>query len=155
MLRRSITYLSKDESGQYLPWLIAVMVYLAALSIAGLFILNGLTKQFSTGVANSMTIQIPLTGSPIKDTARRTDVLQKVERTKGVMSSAHIPVERVVELLRPWLGAATGSDQLPLPQVVDVSVDRTTESVQTISAACSRISVHRLSWMITESGSPI
>ena len=42
------------------------------------------------------------------------------------MSSAHIPVKRVAELLRPWLGAATGSDQLPLPQVVDVAVDRTT-----------------------------
>ena len=52
-------------------------------------------------------------------------VLQKLQRTNG-MSSAHIPVKQVAELLRPWRGAATSSDQLPLPQVVDVIVDRKT-----------------------------
>ena len=126
MRRQSDIYFGDDESGRFLPWLIAFVVYLATLSIAGLFILNGLTQQFGVGVANSMTIQIPLTGSPSRDTARRTDALKKLQRTEGVMSSAHIPIERVAELLRPWLGAATGSDQLPLPQVVDVKVDRTT-----------------------------
>ncbi len=126
MLRRSDIYFGQDESGRFLPWLIAFMVYLAALSIAGLFILNGLTQQFGAGIANSMTIQIPVTGSPSRDSARRTEVLQKLQRTNGIMSSAHIPFERVAELLRPWLGVATGSDQLPLPQVIDVTVDRTT-----------------------------
>lgn len=126
MLRQSDIYFGEDESGRFLPWLIAFMVYLATLSIAGLFTLNGLTQQFGAGVANSMTIQIPVTGSPTRDNARRIDVLQKLQRTKGVMSSAHIPDERVAELLSPWLGEVTRSDQLPLPQVVDVAVDRTT-----------------------------
>ena len=126
MLRQSDIYFGQDESGRFLPWLIAFMVYLAALSIAGLFILNGLTQQFGAGIENSMTIQIPVTGSPSRDIARRTEVLQKLQRTNGVISSAHIPVKRVAELLRPWLGVATQSDQLPLPQVIDVTVDRTT-----------------------------
>ena len=126
MLRQSDIYFGQDESGRFLPWLIAFMVYLAALSVAGLFILNSLTQQFGAGIENSMTIQIPVTGSPSRDTTRRTEVLQILQRTNGVMSSAHIPAKRVAELLRPWLGVATQSDQLPLPQVIDLTVDRTT-----------------------------
>ena len=152
MLRRSDIYFGQDASGRFLPWLTAFMVYLAAIFIAGLFVLNGLTQQFSTEVANTMTIQIPVTGSPSWDSARRNEVLQKLQRTNGVMSSTHIPSKKVAELLRPWLGAATESDQLPLPQVVDVIVDRKTESMQMISAACSRILARRSCSMITGSG---
>ena len=61
----------------------------------------------------------------------------------------------MAELLRPWLGEATQSDQLPLPQVIDVAVDRTT--------GIRSDDIHRLfedfarrSWsMITGSGSLI
>ena len=81
MLRQSDINFGQDESGRFLPWLIAFMVYLAVLSIAGLFILNSLTQQLGAGIENSMTIQIHVTGLPSRDTARRTEVLQKLHYT--------------------------------------------------------------------------
>ena len=55
------------------------MVYLAALSI-GLIYAERLTQQFGAGYREFMTIQIPVTGSPSRDIARRTEVLQKLQR---------------------------------------------------------------------------
>ena len=92
------------------------MVYLAVLSVAGLFILNSLTQQFGAGIENSMTIQIPVTGSPSRDTARRTEVLQNYSAR---MVSCHLPTYR----LKGWLnfcvlasGVVTQSDQWPCPK---------------------------------------
>ena len=126
MLKRSDICFEVDDTGRFLPWLIAFMVYLAALSIAGLFLISGLTQQFGTGIANTMTVQIPITGSASKDTLLRDEVLMKLNGAKGVKSSRHVPVERIAELLSPWLGTAIDSEQIPLPQVIDVKVDRST-----------------------------
>ena len=124
MLKRSDISFELDDSGRFLPWLIAFMVFLAVLSIAGLFVLNSLTKEFGEGVTNTMTVQIPATGSESRDKVLREEVLRLLKSTEGVTSSAPVSGAQVTELLRPWLGDAAGSDQLPLPQVIDVEIDR-------------------------------
>ena len=126
MLKRSDISFEMDDSGRFLPWLIAFMVYLAALSIAGLFVLNGLTKELGAGVTNTITIQIPATGIELQDSIRQEGVIRELNRTAGVISSNLVSGAQVTELLRPWLGDAAGSDQLPLPQVIDVEIDRST-----------------------------
>jgi len=126
MLKRSDISFELDDSGRFLPWLIAFMVFLAALSLAGLFVLNSLTKEFGAGVTNTMTVQIPATGSTNRDTILREEVLRILKSTEGVTASTVVSGTQVTELLRPWLGDAAGSDQLPLPQVIDVEIDRST-----------------------------
>ena len=65
------------------------MVYLAALSIAGLFMLNGLTQQFGAGIEFDDNT-VPVTGSPSRDIARRAFCKNYSAR----MVSCHLPIYR-------------------------------------------------------------
>ncbi|MFP6710766.1 MAG: hypothetical protein VB913_03605 [Rhodospirillales bacterium] len=51
--------LEKDDTNRFLPWLIAFMVLLAALSIAGMLMLHQISGVFEHGIQDTMTVQIP------------------------------------------------------------------------------------------------
>ena len=101
MLKRSDISFEMDDSGRFLPWLIAFMVYLAALSIAGLFVLNGLTKELGAGVTNTITIQIPATGIELQDSIRQEGVIRELNRTAGVISSNLVSGAQVTDSCAP------------------------------------------------------
>ena len=63
MLQRSDIAFDKDDTGRFLPWLIAFMVFLAALSISGLFVLSDITQNLGSGFSNRITVQIPVSRS--------------------------------------------------------------------------------------------
>lgn len=125
MLQRSDISFDKDDSSRYLPWLIAFMVFLAALSIAGIFVLSDITRQLGTGFTNTITVQIPVSRSVITDEQRKTEALRLLKTFRGVQRVELVKPEGVIDLLKPWLGDAASSKQLPIPSVIDVQIDRT------------------------------
>ena len=127
----------KDQSSRFLPWLIAFMVFLAAFSIAGLFVLNDLARHVGQGVGDTLTVQLPAAKSAAADAQRRSNILGLLRRTTGVRRADAISHSEVVELLRPWLGQAATSAELPLPQIIDVEIDR--DSGLTAAALARRI----------------
>jgi len=50
--------------------------------------------------------------------------LSRLRRTLGVETADALDRGQVAALLRPWLGETAGSNQLPLPRVIDVTVSR-------------------------------
>ena len=59
--------------------------------------------------------------------------------TPGVDSARPIPLAEVAEMLEPWLGAATKSNDLPLPRVIDVQLeDGAAIDTETLSAALDK-----------------
>lgn len=104
--------------------MLAFMVYLAALALAGLFILNDVTRQFDRGIENTLTIQIPVSDNDLNDDRKVAAVLSRLRRTLGVETADALDRAQVAAMLRPWLGESAGSDQLPLPRVIDVTVAR-------------------------------
>jgi len=122
--RRSDLPLDKDALSRFLPWLIAFMVYLAALAQAGLFGLNGLVQRWDTGMAATLTVQIPadLDGGQAT-TARRLQIaMNMLSNTSGVIRADVISEEKVLQLLRPWLGLIEAGD-VPLPTLIDVETN--------------------------------
>mgnify|MGYP003966951891 FL=1 len=113
-----------DDASRFLPWMLAFMVYLAALAVAGLFILADVTDKFDRGIENTLTIQIPVSESVLSDDRKVAAVLARLRRTLGIERADALGRSEVSDLLRPWLGATAASDQLPLPRVIDVTVDR-------------------------------
>ncbi|MFP6735885.1 MAG: FtsX-like permease family protein [Rhodospirillales bacterium] len=121
---RSAIPFGSDDASRFLPWMLAFMVYLAALALAGLFILNDVTRQFDRGIENTLTIQIPVSDNDLNDDRKVAAVLSRLRRTLGVETADALDRAQVAAMLRPWLGESAGSDQLPLPRVIDVTVAR-------------------------------
>ncbi len=126
LFRRSDVPLKGDASGRYLPWLAAVMVYLASLALVCALTMNRAITHWQEGLSGSLTIQIPHDA----DAAGAAGAPERLERvvallmaTPGVREAEVLEPAEIERLLRPWLGGAAGLDDLPVPQLVSVSFD--------------------------------
>jgi cell division transport system permease protein len=111
--------LRRDGAAKLLPWLIAPMVYLAALALAGMLGLNGVLQGWDRGLAGTMTIELPAAqGAAADQTMNATLALLKA--TPGIASAQ--PLDRAAEakLLEPWLGTSVSPEELDLPRLVDL-----------------------------------
>ena len=72
MFRRGDLPLDRDPTGRFLPWLIALMVYLAALALVCAMVMNKMVERWDTGLSGSITVQIP----PKQDAPGRTPAPQ-------------------------------------------------------------------------------
>lgn len=115
----------RDGSDRFLPWIIAIMVFLAAAAMAGAFILGNSISEWETELSGHLTVQIPHSDSLGGDDLR-DDVLDKIleilRETEGVASADLLDREDMTKLLEPWLGTFANEDGLPLPYLIDVTL---------------------------------
>ena len=80
--------LNRDGSGRFLPWLIALMVYLAGLALAGMLVLNGALQRWDRSLSGTLTVQLPPAPSdPGKGDGGLAAALQLLRITPGVVSA--------------------------------------------------------------------
>ncbi|MBF0393925.1 MAG: cell division protein [Alphaproteobacteria bacterium] len=127
--RRSDLPLAKDSTGRFLPLLVALMVFLSAVAVAGVIVLEGMIHRWDRDVAGTLTVQVtPAAGNPA-ESARLTDervnaAIAVLQATPGVASSRALPKDELLALLQPWLGSMELLRDLPLPRLVDVTLDQ-------------------------------
>ena len=68
--RRSDLPLDKDALSRFLPWLIAFMVFLAVMAMAGVLVLNTVAARWDRGVSGTLTVQIIPAENAVDDDAR-------------------------------------------------------------------------------------
>ncbi|MGF1629051.1 MAG: cell division protein FtsX [Kiloniellaceae bacterium] len=113
--------LDRDSSGRYLPLLVAIMVYLAALALAGALSMNKLAERWDTGLAGAMTVQVPADAAA--DDTRLAAVTAALTATPGVVTVEPMGRDAMTALLEPWLGDALLTGDLPLPHLIAVTID--------------------------------
>jgi cell division transport system permease protein len=115
--------LQRDVTGRFLPWIIALMVYLAILAAAGAMMLSDTARRWDRGLAGTLTVQVPPlpAGTPDLD-ARVRDALKILHATPGIAKAEALPNQRLQELLEPWLGSAAMGGDLPVPALIDVTL---------------------------------
>lgn len=122
-LLRSDLPLNKDASGRFLPWIIAFMVYLAALAVAIGMGLDTVIGRWQAGLAGNLTVQIVHEPSATAaDRARRVRAIVDLLAVPEVESAKPLDTAEVSRLLEPWLGSATDVAELPLPDLVAVTL---------------------------------
>ena len=124
MARRDLP-LSKDASARFLPWLVAFMVYLAVLALAASLIVGKTVERWDSGLSGRLTVQIPPAEGEGRDAvmeARIDQVVEILTSTQGVDQVRVLDQDDMNDLLGPWLGEDLDQDQLPLPQLVAVTV---------------------------------
>lgn len=122
MLRvRSDLPLDRDPSGRFLPWLVAVMVYLAALALICAVAANKIVERWDQGLSGQMTVQVPFSESPGDKSAE--EILAVLRGTAGILEAEILGADEVARLLEPWLGSGAAYQDLPMPILIAVRVD--------------------------------
>ncbi len=128
LLRKSIVPLNSDATGRFLPWLVAVMVYLAALALVSAMAMGKIVTRWDHGLSGQITVQLPVSEedlTPAEIGARRDRVIDLLLQSPGVLSADHIGAVETAALLEPWLGKSSGLSELPLPDLIAVEIDQT------------------------------
>jgi cell division transport system permease protein len=118
MARRAELLPDRDGAARFLPWTIAVMVYLAALAIAGALALDGAMRRFDRGLTGAITVQLPGGDVPALASA-----LQVIRDTPGVLDARPLDDKELQRLVEPWLGRGALPSGVVLPALIDVRID--------------------------------
>ena len=120
--RRTDLPLDRDALSRFLPWIIAFMVYIASLALAGVLLLDDLARRWDTGVSGTLTVQIPATDEPAADERHSAAALAAIRALPEVTRAEAVGRERLLTLLEPWLGGTDVSADMPLPRIIDVQL---------------------------------
>lgn len=122
--RQSDIPLSRDASARFLPWIVAFLTYIAALSVAGYLALSQLSTAWNDGLSNALTVEVNVIEGE-DDAAINSRVQSTVALLRGypgVASAEALPQSQIREFLEPWLGNALDISALPLPRLIDVQL---------------------------------
>ena len=117
--------LDRDASGPFLPWIVAVMVYLASLAVAAALLVNQVTDHWRKDLAGGLTVQVPppTVADAGGDYGERIDrLVERLNGWPGVVHARHLGTADVSALLEPWLGETGISEDLPVPSLIAVEL---------------------------------
>jgi len=124
MRRRDLDLaLDRDGSARFLPWTVALMVYLASLALALLLVVHQVVQRWDVGLSGTMTVELPAAPADGSDDGAVALALGVLRGTPGVLQAEPLDATRVVALLAPWLGNDFNANELPLPRLIDLRVD--------------------------------
>lgn len=118
--RRRDLALDADPARRYLPWLIAMIVFLAALSLAGAMSLGAAVERWDLGLKGTATVQVPPEPGGGDESLER--VLAVLRDTPGVLGARALDEKETAALIEPWLGRGAQDPNLPLPRLIDVKI---------------------------------
>jgi cell division transport system permease protein len=131
------------ESGGILPWVIAVMVYLSALAIAGGFGLRSAASGWTSDLTRRVTIQVS-ESDPAVQNRHAAAIVARLKAEPAVKDAKRLTNAELGALLDPWLGEGSVNADLPVPAMIDVTfkddsadVAALTTVVKTISAGAT------------------
>ncbi|MFO1113345.1 MAG: hypothetical protein U1E38_07800 [Rhodospirillales bacterium] len=111
----------RTVDSRFVPALIAVLVYLAAITLATLLLVGDLGGRWRDAAGGRMSVQLAAVGEPAGD--RRSEAVLAMIREQPEVARAQ-PVEesRLAARLLPWLGGASLPPSLSLPLVLEVEL---------------------------------
>ncbi len=124
MVRRQFDLpFADDGSGRFLPWMIALMVYLASLATVAALTTREVVERWNAGLEGTATVEV---GPAADDATTEVLVAQAIavlRNTPGVAAADPVPADEIGRLLEPWLGPDAARENLPIPRLIDVRFD--------------------------------
>ncbi len=109
-------------AGRFLPWVVAVMAFLATLAISGGLALDSGVRGWKSGLEGHVTVEVPA-GRGADLEARVAKTLDVLRGTAGVRGARALDDEEHARLLAPWFGPDNPVSDLPIPRLIDVELD--------------------------------
>jgi len=112
--------LNKALVGRLLMLLVAAMVVLAALGVAGGVAAWSLASEWRQGAGSALMIEVPRPDERSGGESRVDRVLALLQTASQVGSDHLLTQDELGTLLRPWLGGDVGALGLELPAMIEV-----------------------------------
>lgn len=107
----------QDQATRFVPWIVALMVFLGALALAAATAVGGAIDGWDNNLTGRITVQVPADEASPKALSRLVDALTA---TPGIAQAETLSAEAIRALVEPWLGTLDADLELPLPAVIDV-----------------------------------
>lgn len=112
---------------EFLVFLTALMTFLCLLSVTASMSLTRMADRWTSGLENTLTVEIPNSDQQAVITAK---VLSGLRTAPGIKSAKLMDRADMNELLKPWLGSAAESmKDLPLPSLITIELKTRTDKV--------------------------
>lgn len=101
----------------------SVMCYLASIAIGGLILITRAVDSWTTDMAREVTVQVrPMEGQDLEaELARAAEIIGGFG---GITEVRVLDRDAAAALLEPWLGQGRLLEDLPVPRLIAVGVDR-------------------------------
>lgn len=120
---RSGEYIVPRETiaGATLIFVIAIMAFLACLTLGAVAMINGSAARWQSDISNEVTIQIkPADGQVMEDSIRTASRIALAD--SAVSKVTVLNDEATARLLEPWLGSGLKLAELPVPKLLMVAI---------------------------------
>ncbi len=108
--------------GRPLQTVMAIMCYLASLSLGSALAVNRLSDTWTTDLAGQVTVTIKgESGITLKQ--QEDGALAVLESTPGVLRARAANDSEIKDMLTPYLGSGVSIDRLPVPQLIFVQIN--------------------------------
>lgn len=104
-----------------MPWVIAIMMFLAILAAAAGLAIGRTTASMQGALAGRITVQI-VEANPDVRARQRATVTHELRRLANVTQVTEIGDVEVRDLLTPWLGAEGLDSDIPVPALIDATL---------------------------------
>lgn len=119
--REAARLLPKTRFAGPIPWVIAILIALVVIAAAGGLALRNLADNASADLSAAVTVQI-IEANPQTRSERAQAAASALASQPLVTSVRIVPEEELIALLEPWLGTSAGSQDLPIPALIDVEL---------------------------------
>lgn len=113
------------EGAAPLDIVIAVMAFLAALTVGASLIAERTAQGWREGLATGITVQIlpPAQGDAASALRREAnDAIALLRATKGILQVKPVSDKDARALVAPWIGSDFLASELPLPALIDATI---------------------------------
>lgn len=112
----------QSVSRRALSWVITIMTFLACLTFGSMTLVQQTANGWRTEISREATIQIrPAENLDIEKALERAQAI--AEEFDGVTGTKIVSSEAAARLLEPWLGSDLNLEELPVPQLVVVTIN--------------------------------
>jgi cell division transport system permease protein len=110
-------------SGHALTVVIAIMTFLACLTLGAVYMVNQSASAWVNDIASEITVELdPVNTADIEK--QMTLVSLFLAKQKGITRVKPLSAEDSIRLLEPWLGQNQALSALPIPRLIAVEIDR-------------------------------
>jgi cell division transport system permease protein len=101
----------------------AVMCYLAVLAAGGLVLIDRSVEAWTSDLAREITVQVrEIAGRNMEgDLSKAAAILTAAP---GIAKVTVLDEKAAIDLLEPWIGGIEGLEDLPVPRLIAVEIDR-------------------------------
>ena len=114
---------TKGVAGKPLFLVVTVMSFLACITLGATLLVNQQIDKWTADIADEVTVQVrPVEGEDVD--SQVTAAVSLLASTPGVLDTIPMSAKETAALLEPWLGSGNVLDDLPIPRLISVRLDR-------------------------------